>query len=382
MTWPNVTINQLNRLQGRIAEIERTLLYVGRAVSGDGDLITLNSQSDIDTVLEDADELLRENVRTAQLNGGQNWQAYALLIFDESTQEQWPAAIESAQDFISVEGVVVMTQIKDAAAGRTTIAAYAALRETLISKFGRRVWFILTVCGPNEIVPGVNWNSYLQLLSSLQTGIAASSVQLVPSLWGNEAGVLGGRLCNRSVTVADSPARVKTGPIVGLGIGSSDLPVDKDGAELTLAHLRAMHDARYSVPMWYPDYEGLYWSDGRTLDVNGGDYQIIENLRVADMIARRVRLMAIANIADRSMNSTPTSIAAHETYFAGPMREHSRSSQINGVTFPGEVKPPQDGDVTITWSDIETVAIYIVVRPYGSAKSITVGIMLDLTLEG
>ena len=53
-------------------------------------------------------------------------------------------------------------------------------------------------------------------------------------------------------------------------------PLDKDGNELTLAHLKSLETARYSVPMWYPDYDGYYWADGRTLDVEGGDYQVIE----------------------------------------------------------------------------------------------------------
>lgn len=82
--------------------------------------------------------------------------------------------------------------------------------------------------------------------------------------------------------------------------------------------------------LWYPDYDGLYWSDGRTLDVEGGDYQVIEYVRIADKIARRVRLLAIARIADRTLNSTPGSIAAAQQSFAKPLREMSQSVQING----------------------------------------------------
>ena len=112
---------------------------------------------------------------------------------------------------------------------------------------------------------------------------------------------------------------------------------------LELATLQALEANRFSVPMWYPDYDGLYWSDGRTLDVEGGDFQAIESLRVVDKAARRVRLLAIPKIADRSLNSTPTSIAAHQQYFAKTLREMARSTQINGVTFPGEVKAPLEG---------------------------------------
>lgn len=386
MTWPNVTINQLNQRQGKINEVERTVLFVGNAATGDGDLVALNSQSDIDTALTDASEALREVVRAAKVNAGQNWQAYALLVAAGNSTATWPSAIESVQDLISVEGVVAVTQLADASEGRTTIEAFSALRETLVSKLGRWVWFVLTASGPLTIPgsgakPGVTWADYLKFQSALAKDIAAHAVQLVPSLWGNEAGVLAGRLCNRSVTIADSPARVKTGAIVGLGIESSDLPVDSAGIELDLAQLRAMHDLRYSVPMWYPDYEGIYWADGLTLDVKGGDYPVIEYLRIVDKAARRVRIQAIAKIGDRSLNSTPASIASHKTYFSKTLREMSRSTQINGVTFPGEVKPPQEGDVEITWTDTETVQIYLVVRPYESPKSITVSIMLDSSLE-
>ncbi|EKN6156900.1 DUF2586 domain-containing protein [Yersinia enterocolitica] len=383
MTWPTVTIDQLNQRQGKINEVERTVLFIGSAAADSeipGDLIALDSQSDITVVLADADTALRENVRAAQRNGGQNWQAYALVLAADAEAGDDMLAILSAQQIISVEGVICTIPITTVADGRTKINLYAALRAELTNKYGRWVWSMLTVSGPAVLPVPVSWSAYQAFLAELETGIAAESVQLVPALWGNEAGVLAGRLCHRSVTVADSPARVKTGALIGLGIDTAEMPVDSNGVEVTLAHLRAMHDLRYSVPMWYPDYEGMYWSDGRTLDVVGGDYQIIENLRIVDKVARRVRIQAISKIADRSMNSTPASIAAHQTFFARTMRDMSHSSQINGVMFPGEVKSPQPGDVKITWSDIETVSIYLVVRPYGSAKTIQIGIMLDQSI--
>ncbi|EPN2803320.1 DUF2586 domain-containing protein [Serratia marcescens] len=390
MTWPNVTINQLNRHQGTINEVERTLLFVGPVAAGSdnaGDLLALNAQSDIDTELADAAEALRENVRAAQLNAGQNWQAYALLLEEDSKPGDWLAAIEDVQDMISVEGVVAMTAFNDAGAGRTIIEAAQALRARLTATLGRWMWFILTAAGPTDIQAepdnesGLTWPDYLAFLANLEKDIAAPGVQLVPALWGNEAGVLAGRLCDRAVTVADSPARVETGPLLGLGIGTSDLPVDGAGLELTLAHLRAMHDLRCSVPMWYPDFEGKYWSDGLTLEAKGGDYAVIEDVRVVDKASRRVRLQAISKIANRNLNSTPSSIAAHEAYFGRVLREMARSVQINGVTFPGEVKSPREGDVTIAWLTEVKVAIYLVVRPYESGKEIAVSIMLDKTLE-
>lgn len=80
-----------------------------------------------------------------------------------------------------------------------------------------------------------------------------------------------GRLCNRAVTIADSPSRVKTGPVVGLNV-TGKLPVDKDGVELGLATLQALNKARFSVPMWYPDYDGYYWLTASRLMLRGGRF--------------------------------------------------------------------------------------------------------------
>lgn len=218
-------------------------------------------------------------------------------------------------------------------------------------------------------------------INTLTTGLAANGVMVVPSLWGNEAGVLAGRLCNRAVTIADSPARVETGALLGLGVGSSDLPVDSEDVEISLAMLRALHDQRLSVPMWYADYEGVYWADGRMLEVTGGDYQVIEHLRITDKVARNIRIQAIGKIANRSLNSTPISIEAHKTYFGKTLRQMSRSTQINGVLFPGEIEPPKDGAVSITWLSRTRVSIGVSVRPYACPKEIEVNIALDNEAE-
>ena len=203
---------------------------------------------------------------------------------------------------------------------------------------------------------------------------------LVPTLFGNEAGVIAGRLANRAVTIADSPCRVQTGAL--LDLGSAEKPKDKEGAEITLAHLKALEMARYSVPMWYPDYDGYYWADGRTLDAEGGDYQVIEYVRIVDKAARRIRLQAIAKIGDRSFNSTSASTEYHKTYFSAVLREMSKSATIAGKTFPGECMPPKEGDIEIVWKSKTKVAIYIKVRPYDCPKEITVNIFLDLETLG
>ena len=59
----------------------------------------------------------------------------------------------------------------------------------------------------------------------------------------------------------------------------------------------------------------------------------------------------------------------------------SKAVQINGVTFPGEVKPPKDGDVKIVWKTRKHVEIYIVLRPFDVPLQISVSLLLDQTVE-
>ncbi|WP_145481952.1 DUF2586 domain-containing protein [Yersinia aldovae] len=376
MSWPQVNIDQKNQLQGETKEIERAVLYIGTGKVNAGKTLAVNTQTDFDVLLGPDASAVKSCANAAMLNAGQNWNGFVHVLAEPAKNAEldplaWVAAVRAAQQVASVEGVVVVLPTD-----KTTITAAASLRAELLAKFGRWVWFVLAVDGPQT---EEGWPEYLARLATLQQGVAASSVQLVPRLWGNEPGVLAGRLCNRAVTIADSPARVATGPL--LEMGSDTQPVDGKGVALDLATLQALEMLRYSVPMWYPDYDGMYWADGRTLDVEGGDYQVIEYLRIVDKAARRIRLQAIAKIADRSLNSSPGSIAAHKTYFSKVLREMARSTQINGITFPGEVKPPKEGDVVITWRTATKVEIYIVVRPYECPKGITVSLMLDTTLE-
>lgn len=379
MTWPNVTVSQKNRYNGTTNDIERVVLYVGYGDANTNKTQAVNTDTDLDKALGDTDSLLKRIVAAAANNAGQNWFAYVHVMpepdpdnADYKFDDAWMKAVTAAQSVASVEGVVLAVDVTE----KATINRATEMRATLQAKFGRFVWFALSVGGPEE---DESWADYLTRMAALENGIASPGVQLVPRLWGNEPGVLAGRLCNRAVTVADSPARVATGAVTALG--SDDLPKDGTGQEIDLAVLQGLQANRFSVPMWYHDYDGIYWSDGRTLDVEGGDYQVIENVRVVDKASRRVRLRAIPKIADRSLNSTPGSIAAHETYFGKPLREMSIATQINGVEFPGEVKPPKDGDVTITWTSSVAVQIYLIVRPYESAKEIGVSIELDTSLE-
>lgn len=372
MTWPLVDVNQVNQLLGEVTEVERAALFIGKGTTNTGKTIAVNAQTDFDAVLGDGDSPLKSDLIAAQANAGQNWWAFVHALPADAAEKDWVDAVIAAQVSCSVEGVVLCDDVS----AKATVNDAATLRSNLIAKFGRWVWFALAVEG---FQPDEDQAEYLARLSALQAGIAEKAVQLVPRIWGNEPGVLAGRLCNRAVTIADSPARVKTGAL--LSLGSDDLPKDGTGKTIEIATLQALESQRFSVAMWYPDYDGIYWSDGRTLDVEGGDYQSIETVRIADKAARRVRLLAIGKIGDRSLNSTPGSIAAHQTLFARPLREMSKAAEINGVLFPGETKPPQDGDVQIVWKTKKHVEIYIVVRTYEVPLQITISLLLDQNTE-
>ncbi|MEN9531655.1 MAG: hypothetical protein RIQ83_879 [Pseudomonadota bacterium] len=369
--WPYVQINNLNQMQGPVTEVERHLLFIGSAASNTGKLLSLNTQSDFDTLLGEAESELKTNLLASRDNAGQNWTAAAYVLPEDG---DWLAAVRTAQLTQSFEGVVVLGQEWDQAG----ISAAHALNQELIAKWGRWQFMLLAVPGiVSAGEDGQDWSEYEATLAALQDGIAASSVSLVPQLWTNLAGVYAGRLCNRAVSIADSPCRVKTGALVGLG----NKPVDKAGIPLPLATLQTLEQNRYSVPMWYPDYDGTYWADGRTLDAEGGDYQVIENLRVAYKVARRMRLRAIARIGDRSFNSTPGSTAAAIMYFGKDLREMAKATTINGQPFPGDIASPKDGDITIQWTAKNLVSVYVVVRTVDCPKGITVNIMLDLSLN-
>ena len=381
MTWPSVTINQYNTHSSTPAGIENTLLFVGNAKNNKGGIIPVNAGSDLDALLGADASPLKNFLQAALLNAGQDAFFWACILPDAPKEPRqpevkpvdlWKQAILAAQESVSAEGVVLTEPVSN----RDDIVALQALRTEIINRHKRWVWYILTVAANDG---KKSWADYVTALTALQKDIAAPQVMLVPEFFGNEPGVLAGRLCNSAVTIADSPARVATGPLTGL----KTITRPRDSAEqpLDLATLQALAAVRYSVPMWYADYDGYYWADGVTLEVNGGDYSVIEYVRIADKAARRVRLMAIPKIADRTLNSTPGSVSAHETLFARPLRTMAKSVQINGVTFPGEVRPPQKGDVTITWADENTVNINLVVRPYASPKAIRVGIQLDHSLE-
>lgn len=366
MSLGKVQVNNLNQGQGDINAIERHFLFVGRAghVDEESQLFSIGAQTDIEANF--ADSALRKQLIAAQLNAGQNWTA---AVYPLAADEDLFDAITAANEVQSFE-MVVFCDITISAANLSAKHDYLA---SLQASHGRFVSGLAAVAGID--VATQTWQQYETAMVGLQAGIAAHLVIPVPQLHGNNVGVLAGRLCNRAVSIADSPMRVATGSVMGLGVA----PIDSAEKPLTLATLETLANARFSVPQWYPDLEGIYWGDGTTLDAAGGDYQYIEHLRPVHKASREVRILAIRRIADRALNSTPASIELNKAHFMKPLRNMSKSTVILGRQFPGDIQPPRDGDITIVWTSNKAVTIYMIIRPYDSPKEITVNILLDLS---
>lgn len=367
---PHVDIQAHNNKSGLSREIERTALFVGIGDKNTNQLISLSNESDLDELFGETE--FKEQVKAAMLNAGSNWFAYAYVMpLDDYNFEQ---AVKIASENAKFE-YAVNTNTLDVSA--SSLILLQGIHSELMGKYGRRIFIIQAIEGISE---GENWSTFLKNADNLTKGVAADHVMVVPNLFGNDVGVLAGRLANRAVTVADTPARVKTGALIHLGRG--ERPTDSEGVMLDLSHIESLDRSRISCVTYYPDYDGFYWGDGVTLDVEGGDYQSIENVRVVDKVCRRVRIMAISKIGDRSLNSSVSSIELHKQLFSDVMREMSQTVQIGNNVFYGECYPPNDDSVEIVWKNKNTVAIYLTIQPIECPKAITVAVMLDLNLKG
>lgn len=363
----SVQVNNLNLLQGALDAVENFVLFTGRGAGvNEGKLVSINAQSDLDAVLGLEPSTLKTQVTAAQLNAGQNWNA-AVLPLREG--DSWQDAVDMAVEEMRFEGVC----LTDPISSQVEVERLQAKAESVMAKFMAPMFM---AAAPRAPLPTETWADYRSAIAPITSGVAADQVTLAPYLWGHDLGTYMGRLCNKSVTVADSPMRVKTGPLLGEW---SVKPKDKDGRNIDSATLYALDAARFSVPQTYPGYEGMYWGDGNVLDVNGGDYRVIENLRVIQKCMRRVYPLAVYRIADRSLNETPESIAAAQTYFARPLREMSKSRKVLGVPFPGEIHPPARDAITLVWQSKYELEVWITARPYNCPKAITCNLLLDLT---
>jgi len=368
MAFPTVIINILNMMNGSIPAVEFHFLFVGYGtVTGDTrNLIMVDNTSDLEETLSAAEPALLATMKAAQLNGKQAWTA-GVMIIDET--DDWAEMVELANETSSFEAFVLNFPATD----KTLLEDAVALRHSLKAALGREVFAICTTPGIDPA--SETWAAWVSATDAIQDTVASEYITVVPQVHSDNStiGIYAGRLANQEVSIADSPARVKTGSV----IGSTDLAIDMNGAALTLAYLKSLEASRFAVPMSYPDYPGQYWTTGRTLDVPGGDFQDIRHIRVAMKAARKVRVRAIARIGDRSLNSTPGSMASAKLYFTQDLREMAITTEIGDYQFPGEIYPPKDEDISITWISSDEVQILMAVTPYECPVKITVGIMLS-----
>lgn len=374
MAQGKVAVYNLNLGQGEFPEIERTLLFIGHVPAQAGvdiqfgRVFLANAQTDFDNALGASGSVLKNNLMAARQNAGQNWQAYYMAVGDNA---DYLAAIDAAVQSCYPEGLVILSPVETA----QEIEAYSAKIMELRATHGMFIFAMLAASG---ILPGETWADYRAGIEDMLDGVAANMIMVVPKLHGNDIGVLAGRLCNREVSIADTPMRVATGPVLGLG----DTPKDKDGVPLPDALLADLAGAlRISCIQRYVGYPGTYWADGMMLESPAGDYQVIEYVRVMLKAMRAVRILAIKRIGDRILNSTSASIAAHQQYFSRPLREMSKSVAFAGYTFPGEIEPPKDDAVVIVWKSKTKVEIYLKLTPYNCPKQITANLVLDLSNE-
>lgn len=378
MAQGQVSVTALNLIQGEFKKIEGTLLFIGEHDDTElhGDVLSVNAATDFDEVLGSADSDLKSNMEAAQLNGKQNWFAYLITMPADATQDDYFDAIDDALETElkaqPPEGLIVFDEVVEEAEVKAWHAKVVSIQSS------KKFFMFAVLAAPGIDPDNESWAEYHAAIAPIVADVAANRVGVVPQLHGNDLGMLAGRLCDHSITLADSPMRVETGPVLGLG----ETPVDKNDKPLSDATLKALDNARFSCIQHYPAYPGTYFGDLNILDVPAGDYLVIENVRVMLKVSRQIYALAVARIADRRFNSTPASIEFHKTYFARPMREMSKSIEIDGRTYVGELKPPKEDAVNILWETRTKVKLFVKACPYGSAKTIDAFIILDLTTLG
>ncbi len=368
MALGSVSVSSVDSGNGDFTTPECQFLYLGHAGKNGGEVLYLDQTTDLDDALGVNASKMKTAINAARSNADTNWTAVAM---PRNAAGEWETAFDIAMAQNIVCEAVVVT---DAITAQTELDDIATAIANTENEFGRSLFFMTANAAP---LSTESWGDYIAAFETIQSGVAAQSILFIPEVFAGWMGTVCGRLCNEKVSIADTPMRTSTGAIVGL----STLPNDKDAVPFNMSHAKALNDARGTVPQVYPDYDGIYCSDGMTLAPEASDYSVIENLRVVNKVKRQVRILAIKKVGNRELNSTPLSIASHETYFMRPIINMSQSLVSNGIYKPGEVKTPLDGDVTIQWTDRTKVQIGLLVRPYNCPKAIKAYIGLNLNNE-
>ena len=388
MAAPSIVINQQNLSQGGNPDVERRVLWIGKNDANADDGVTLTNAAtvhtigaatDLDAILGAEDSELKTQIEAARQNVGPNWTAYVVPLYTAlgtgdtgAPFGDWEAALEVAigqpndltPEIVALTDPVTTADLPDLQAACTnaanTWAKYLTIHAPVAGNDGSQTWA-----------------EYITATKAINGSNVHDRVHLVPQLHATNLGAVVGRLSSEFVSVGDSPMKVKSGTIAGLG----DNPVDSTGVPLELDHLKELSEARFSVPWWYPGKDGIYWCDHMSLDASDGDFSVYEHRRVIDYCARRIRLLMINEIGNRQFNSSAASTAYYQDHFMQPVRTAAQAIQIAGEPAAGLVMPPVEGDMVIRWASKYAAELAASVEPVGAGKKITLNIALDLTGE-
>jgi len=352
---------------GETKEVERSVLFIGVGNKNLRQVVAINAQSDFDDLIGESDSPLKTQLKSWVINGDDLVSGWAIPI---EAADDIHSLIDHAMDLdVSPEIIVIVKEVT----GKADVEAYQAKALEILSIYARSVRFLVAVPGCDATAnTGQTWAEHLAAISPLQDEVKAERVALVPLLFGDELGGVTGRLCKRSVTIADSPMRVKTGSLSLL-----PKPVDKNGTPLNNAVTKALDAIRFSCTQFYPDFDGVYFGDVNMLDAEGGDFQKIEDGRIVDKAARQVRIIGIYQIKDRRLNNSPTGVAFGKRILSAPLRDMAKSINIGEDKFPGEIEEPAEDAISLNWLDSKTLQVIMKVTPYQSASTILVGIILN-----
>ncbi|WP_018692517.1 DUF2586 domain-containing protein [Algicola sagamiensis] len=367
MAQGKVSVTAINTGSGALKEVERSALFIGVGVHNIGQVVAINAQSDFEDLISEQDSPLKSQLSAWVRNGDDLVSGWAMPL---NTGDNILAAIDQAMDLdVSPEMIVVTTPVT----GKAEVEAYQAKALEIMSKYARRIRILVAApgCDADEAT-GQTWAEHREAIQSLIDGVVGDRVAVIPLLFGDELGGVTGRLCKRSVTIADSPMRVQTG-----ALSLMSLPSDKSGAPLTNAVTAALDSLRFSCTQFYTDLDGIYFGDVNMLDAEGGDFQKIEHGRIVDKAARQVRIRAIYQIKNRRLNNSPTGIAYGKRVLGQPLREMAKSMNIGSDKFPGEIREPKDDAISLTFMTPTRLNVIMKVQPVDSPQEILVGIMLD-----
>ncbi|WP_133152472.1 DUF2586 family protein, partial [Vibrio sp. 10N.261.52.A1] len=213
MAWPTVIINILNMMRGPIPGVEFHFLFVvfGTVSGTERNLIMVDNTTDFaDSTFDNIAPAHMLTLKAAQLNGKQNWTAGVMVL---DLADSWQAAVLKANETSSFEAVV----LDKTETGTSILEEAVAFRTELKAKLGREVFMICTLPGiNNDPITGESWAQWLAATVAIPTSIASEYVTVVPQVHKDNStvGIYAGRLANQEVSIADSPARVKTGSVL------------------------------------------------------------------------------------------------------------------------------------------------------------------------